>query len=297
MPIHAGVSGIKNKDKRRQVLAKERATKSAARKRARAAEEGDGEARPARVPRTLDSMRAADSTIVAPGDAEVAADEAEDEFASIFSGALDPKIVVTTEMNPSARAYPLIGALLNLLPRAYYYRRHRFALKDISGWAAAKAFTHLVVLMETRRGAFSLVVSRVPGGPTGCFRFSSPLLPAGIANHGTSTEHAPEILLNNFTTRLGRRVGRLLGSLFPHRPDFQGRQVVTMHNQRDFIFFRRHRYVFTEGGKGADLQELGPRFTLKPRWLLAGVFDPSEGDYEYMHKRGEMDLTRKTFHL
>lgn len=291
------VSAIKNKDKRKQVLARERKTKSLAKKRARAAEENEGGSRPKKEPRTLDNMRTADSTVVAPGDEEVERDEAEDEFATIFSGDLDPKIIITTQINPSPRAYPLIGALLGLVPRSFYYRRHRFRLKDIGDWSAEKGFTHLVVLMEMRKGAFSLVVSRLPGGPTGCFRFSSPVLPEGIADHGTTTDHTPEILLNNFTTRLGRRVGRLLGSLFPHKPDFKGRQVVTMHNQRDYVFFRRHRYIFTDGGKGADLQELGPRFTLKPRWLLAGNYDPGEGEYEYMHKRSEMDLTRKTFHL
>ena len=30
---------------------------------------------------------------------------------------------------------------------------------------------------------------------------------------------------------------------FPQLPEFQGRQVVTLHNQRDFLFFRRHRCV------------------------------------------------------
>jgi ribosome production factor 1 len=42
----------------------------------------------------------------------------------------------------------------------------------------------------------------------------------------------------------------------------EGRQVVTFHNQRDFIFVRHHRYVYKqeEGGKvRARLQELGPR--------------------------------------
>jgi ribosome production factor 1 len=45
------------------------------------------------------------------------------------------------------------------------------------------------------------------------------------------------------------------------------------------------------------LQELGPRFTLKLRWLLAGTFDPSGGEYEWMHKRHDMDTTRRKFHL
>lgn len=36
-------------------------------------------------------------------------------------------------------------------------------------------------------------------------------------------------------------------------PEFDGRQVVTFHNQRDYIFVRFHRYVFAEGkGDGKE---------------------------------------------
>jgi rRNA maturation protein Rpf1 len=102
-----------------------------------------------------------------------------------------------------------------------------------------------------------------------------------------------------FGTRLGHRVGRFLGSIFPHNAQFQGRQVVTFHNQRDYIFVRHHRYIFEEGKQlpqqqqpkidstttqdekegtqanpkkqknptRARLQELGPRFTLKLKWI------------------------------
>lgn len=44
-------------------------------------------------------------------------------------------------------------------------------------------------------------------------------------------------------------------------------------------------------------QELGPRFTLKMRWLQEGTFDTQFGEYEWIHKRREMDVTRRTFHL
>jgi ribosome production factor 1 len=79
-----------------------------------------------------------------------------------------------------------------------------------------------------------------------------------------------ELILNNFTTLLGHSVGRLFGSLFPPLPQFRGRQVVTLHNQRDFLFFRRHRYMFASA-TSARLQEIGPRFTLKLRWLRKGL--------------------------
>lgn len=50
-----------------------------------------------------------------------------------------------------------------------------------------------------------------------------------------------ELILNGFSTLLGISIGRLFGSMFPPMPMFRGRQVVTLHNQRDFLFFRRHR--------------------------------------------------------
>ena len=49
----------------------------------------------------------------------------------------------------------------------------------------------------------------------------------------------------------------MFASLFPQMPEFGGRRVVTFHNQRYFIFFRHHRYIF-------DLREENQRgYTLK----------------------------------
>lgn len=57
------------------------------------------------------------------------------------------------------------------------------------------------------------------------------------------TSHRPEVILNNFQTRLGQAVSRMLASLFHYDPQFKGRRAVTFHNQRDYIFFRHHRFV------------------------------------------------------
>jgi ribosome production factor 1 len=89
-------------------------------------------------------------------------------------------------------------------------------------------------------------------------------------------------------------------------PEFQGRTVCTFHNQRDFIFFRQHRYIFegSEESKPKEkkstsvrLQELGPRFTLKMKWLLTGPFDVRGGEYEWYHKRHEMETSRRKFNM
>jgi hypothetical protein len=59
-------------------------------------------------------------------------------------------------------------------------------------------------------------------------------------------------------------------SLFPQQPEFEGRSAVTFHNQRDYIFFRRHRYIF-HNQKRVGLQELGPRFTVSRSWRAVCV--------------------------
>jgi ribosome production factor 1 len=91
-----------------------------------------------------------------------------------------------------------------------------------------------------------------------------------VGQRADRADSAAELILNNFTTLLGNSVGRVFGSLFPPQPQFRGRQVVTLHNQRDFLFFRRHRYAFASATQ-AKLQEIGPRFTLKLRWLRKGL--------------------------
>ena len=89
-------------------------------------------------------------------------------------------------------------------------------------------------------------------------------------------------------TPLGLSIGRLLGCLFPPLPQIEGRQVVAVHNQRDYIFLRRFRYLFALRGEGVleqkrakeqgrdtllktRMQEIGPRLTLKLRWLKRGT--------------------------
>ncbi|EHK97088.1 putative Ribosome production factor 1 [Glarea lozoyensis 74030] len=101
-------------------------------------------------------------------------------------------------------------------------------------------------------------------------------------------------------------------------PELQGRQVVTLHNQRDYIFLRRHRYVFrdkreteksvvgpdgkvVEGVEGirAGLQELGPRFTLKLRRVDKGIGRAgSEGDDAVQWQwKAHMEKQRTRFNL
>jgi ribosome production factor 1 len=319
-----------NKIKRAEVYAKQKLAKGKAksekRKRQREEEAGDEDGGAARKaarpqPKTTESMRLKDDTIATDGDDEVIRDEAEDEFATIWSGEELPKVMITTQRFPSARAFPLIAEFLRMLPRAFYYKRGHFELKKICEYASEKKFTHLMVVTERLKRPNGLIIVKLPLGPTAVFKLRSAVKASDIKGHGAPTPHACELILNNFATRLGRRVGRVLGSLFQHNPDFTGRQVATFHNQRDFIFFRMHRYIF-EGGDEIDdgnegetgkmkkkpakkatkpvrvrMQELGPRFTLKLKYLLAGTFDTSFGEYEFIRRKAVADLSRHRFDL
>ncbi len=308
---------IGNKMKRREIHARDKREKKRlkADRKQRALKEREelgAAAPPKQAPKSLDKMREDDDTFIQPDDEEVLGAIEEDEFACYYRNEKQAKIMVTTRPRPSKQLFTFVGDLLTLLPQAFFYPRKTFTLKQIVGWAQKQNFTHLLVLNEKNKVCNAMVVSHLPQGPTACFKVSNIIPATEIFEHGRSTDHRPEIILNNFNTRLGLRVGRLFGSMFPHEPEFKGRQVVTFHNQRDFIFVRHHRYMFEEakarankaqikGGDGsavhARTQELGPRFTLKMRWLQAGAFDTKEGEYEWIHKRKEMDTSRRRFFL
>ncbi|EOX95528.1 Ribosomal RNA processing Brix domain protein isoform 3, partial [Theobroma cacao] len=225
----------------------------------------------------------------------------------------------TREADETVRGPSFISELLSVIPNAHYNKRGTYDLKKIVEYANNKEFTSIIVVHTNRREPDALLIIGLPDGPTAHFKLSSLVLRKDIKNHGNPTSHMPELVLNNFTTRLGHRIGRLIQSLFPQDPNFRGRRVVTFHNQRDFIFFRHHRYVFetkeskqsdSKGKKAKDakgesiakekvvarLQECGPRFTLKLVSLQHGTFDTKGGEYEWVHKP-EMDTSRRRFFL
>ena len=131
------------------------------------------------------------------------------------------------------------------------------------------------------------------------------MLPKEIPDHGKMTSHPCELILNNFVTRLGIAVGRMFAALFPQEPDFHGRRVATFHSQRDFIFFRQHRYMFDkaetafekkQGPVQTRLQELGPRFTLKLMFLRIGTIEDTHGEYLFLRKK-DIETSRRRFFL
>ncbi|XP_077439876.1 ribosome production factor 1 [Vanacampus margaritifer] len=301
-PPTFSVSEIKNKQRRHLMFMKlkqeKRKQKMELKKKKKSQEKLLGKkAPPKQVPKTIENQRVYDETTVDPEDEEVAFDEATDEFSAYFNGITNPKVLITTGDRPRGRTVKFCEQLATVIPHAHVYYRRGLALKRIIPQCIARDFTYLIVVNEDRKVPNGLVLCHLPEGPTAHFKVSSVRLRKEMKRRGKDpTEHSPEVILNNFTTRLGHSIGRMFAALFPQNPQFVGRQVATFHNQRDFIFFRFHRYIF-KNEKKVGMQELGPRFTLKLRSLQKGTFDSKFGEYEWVLKRHEMDACRRKFQL
>lgn len=246
------------------------------------------------------------------------------KFPTLFSDEPPPppKILLTTSINSNLHeeAHLLCTLFPNTvyIPRSSHRYGHKFSIREISKFATNRNYTSVIVLKEDLKKPTGLAIVHLPHGPTCHFSIANWVEGKKLPGHGNPTAHYPELILNNFRTPLGLLAARLFLTLFPPQPDLQGRQVVTLHNQRDYIFVRRHRYVFrekrtteknvvgadgkeVEGVEGirAGLQELGPRFTLKLRRVDKGIGRAgSEGDDAVQWEwKAHMEKQRTRFNL
>lgn len=288
------LKGIKNKHRRQKLFAALQAVKSKERHKARASRAKEEKEIPAlkaerlakNVPETIETKRVFDETIAS----EI---EGEDEFFELFNRTQrEPKVLITTNINAKKSAYEFSDILMEFLPNVTFVKRKKeYQMKEMASFCSNRDYTDLIVVNEDKKRVNGLTFIHLPEGPTFYFSVTSLTTTNRIRGHGRATLHTPELILNNFNTRLGKTVGRLFQAIFPAQPEIQGRQVITLHNQRDYIFFRRHRYVFRNEEK-VGLQELGPQFTLKLRRLQKGIRD----EIEWEHKP-DMERDKRKFYL
>ncbi|PRQ48388.1 putative anticodon-binding, Brix domain-containing protein [Rosa chinensis] len=147
-------------------------------------------------------------------------------------------------------------------------------LLSIIEYANKKEFTSLIIVYTNRREPDALLIIGLPNGPTANFKLSKLVLRKDIKNHGNPTNHELELVLNNFTTRLGHRIGRyIFETKETKQAEVKGKK--TKDSKADAI---------TKAKPFARLQECGPRFTVKLISLQHGTFDPRGGEFEWVHK-------------
>ncbi|XP_044734125.1 probable ribosome production factor 1 [Chrysoperla carnea] len=303
LPSEDNYNHIKNKQVRLQRVQKLRREKNKKKKEERKKRQKDGG--PKAVPHTIESLRVKDETVIAGSlddeeNLEVQKDLEQDEFADYYQNEYEPKVLITYSDNPLTKTRIFGRELTRVIPNSRSFYRNRSGVKKIVQSAIKKNYTDVLIINENRKEPDGLLVIHLPNGPTAHFKLSNvKITPELRKNYREISTHKPEVILTHFTTRLGLTVGRMLGALFHYRPEFKGRRVVTFHNQRDYIFFRHHRYQFDKNGKRTNLMELGPRFTLKLRSIQKGTFDSKYGDYEWIisGKRHSLETSRRKFFL
>lgn len=294
------LNAIKNKEIRHKLFKKQQLAKKKEQKKARKQRKLEGG--PRSTGHTIESLREKDHTAVEDienSDNEELRKELEiDNFSQYYARDYTPKVLITYADNPVTKTRKFGIELARIIPNALAKIRNRSSIKKMVKSCIRENFTDIIVINENNREPNGLLVIHLPDGPTAHFKLSNVRITKEIRrSHKEFTTHRPEVILTNFTTRLGLTVGRMLGALFHHDPEFKGRRAVTFHNQRDYIFFRHHRYEFTKEGERAKLRELGPRFTLKLRSIQEGTFDSKCGDYDWMvtNKRHAMEGRRRFF--
>ena len=192
-----------------------------------------------------------------------------------------------------------VKELTRMIPNSTPLRRKNSSVKKMVKQCIDNDYTDILVVNEDNRVPNGLIVTHLPDGPTAVFKLSNVKITKDIKKDWKDiTDHRPEVILNNFTTRLGFSISRMLAALFHYEPQFKGKRAVTFHNQRDYIFFRHHRYEFKNADK-VKLREMGPRFTLRLRSLQKGTFDSKTGEYEWLKagRRHELEESRRKFYL
>lgn len=257
---------------------------------------------------TTDNKRVLTDDLLLEQNDDVDEEETFDEFASFFDLSKTPKVLLTTSEKPSKTSFEFLMEFKNFLPNSFYYPRKRVPLPSVARQAKERGFTHVVVIHERFKVPYTVSIATLPEGPTIVLRVRKYVPPSEISNIGNPTGYEPELIVRNFQTPLGRRLGRGLSSMFNLNPDFKGRTVVTLYNFRDFIFFRHHRYLFKkdkpdpedEEKKDPDvraaLQEIGPRMIFQLRKMYSGCFNEVDGQFEYFYRGGHY-VKRSRFFL
>jgi ribosome production factor 1 len=292
----------KNKAKRKELVflrnnIKNRIKSKLRRKRQKQREETGEELEEENRPKTIDMMREHDDTYIDPtGDEELIQENENDEYSAYFNKEYEPQVLLTTSIKHTGAIFKFMKELKETIPNSYFYYRKKHNLKEIIEIAKEKGITDIIVVYERLRKPYRMTITHLPDGPTAEFKIFNVVYKDQLEEHGKSTEHNPELIFKNFKTKVGHRLSRMINALFPHNEELRGRQVITFHNQRDYIFFRYHRYIFADDFTKVNLQEIGPRFCLRLLSIQKGTFDREFGEYEWYYKN-KMGVKRRKFNI
>jgi U3 small nucleolar ribonucleoprotein protein IMP4 len=205
----------------------------------------------------------------------------DDEYAN--NKYLEPKILVTTSRNPSQRLTQFLKEMRIVIPNAVRVNRGNIVVKDLVRVSQENEFSDLIILHENRGTPDGMIISHMPSGPTIYFGLFNVVLRHDIQEEIDKISEAyPHLVFDGFNTKLGERITEILKNLFPV-PKLDSQRVLTFANKDDFISFRHHTFTKSKEKKNeVDLEEVGPRFELRPYQILLGTVDQPESNKEWV---------------
>ncbi|KYK58331.1 U3 small nucleolar ribonucleoprotein IMP4 [Drechmeria coniospora] len=210
----------------------------------------------------------------------------DDEYSQL-SGIIDPRVVLTTSRDPSARLSAFAKEIRLLIPTSIRMNRGNLILPDLVKSSQSAGLTDILLLHEHRGTPTALTLTHFPHGPTISFSLHNVVLRHDIPGslRGTVSESYPHLIFDGFTTPLGLRIVKILKHIFPPRDAITGKnkvgsRVVTFKNFEDSIEVRHHVFVRT-GYDSVELAEVGPRMTMRPFQIRGGTLENKDGDVEW----------------
>lgn len=193
----------------------------------------------------------------------------------------EPKVVLVTSRSPSTRQVQFHKEMNLLIPSSIRFNRGDYTLKDIVNMAERKDVTDIVLLHEHRGEPDGLIISHLPLGPTVYFGITNAVMRHDLEDKAsTMSEAFPHLIFENFSKPLGERLQKVITSIFPI-PKLESKRVITFSNKNDVISMRHHNYEKPEYNK-VDLDEVGPRFELRPYQVRLGTQIQSEATNEWV---------------
>eukprot|EP00798_Chlamydomonas_sp_ICE-L_P024624 gene24624-10245_t len=171
-----------------------------------------------------------------------------------------------------------------VVPNSQRINRGGMVLGELVETCRSHEFTDVIILHEHRGEPDGMVVCHLPYGPTAYFGIFNTVLRHDIGQKkevGTISEAYPHLILDQFTSTLGQRVGNILKHIFPVPKD-DSKRVITFANRSDYISFRHHTYMMPKGAKSVELTECGPRFELKAYQIKLGTIDQPHAENEWV---------------
>jgi len=209
-----------------------------------------------------------------------------------WAGVEDPKVMITTSRDPSARLKKFAKEFRLTIPNSQRLNRGNYEFNQLIHACKANDVTDFIVLHEHRGTPDGLIICHLPHGPTAYFTMSDLVMRHDIPNIGNMSEAYPHLIFHNFKSRLGERVMSILKYLYPV-PREDSKRVLTFANHDDYISFRHHTYKKAENGKDVELAEVGPRFQLRLYEIKLGTLESSSAADSEWALRPYMNTAKK----